>query len=129
MSDYKKIYTYVDMYENYENPYNLSRQDFRLIVSSFNVALAELALETGGVYKMPGRSGMLSLARCKTSSRPRIDFAHYHKTGEVRPFRDFVKLMDSQVPRWIWHRITKYNAMPSKQFTYFRVTRENKRAA
>ena len=82
MRHVRKKNTLEDIYEKYDNKYNLSKKEFREINRTFNNVLMKSIIETGYAYKLPHRLGTISVRKRK-SKAGMIDFGHLQKTGEV----------------------------------------------
>lgn len=81
MKKNKRQRTTVDSFAAYDNKYEITYEDYCLILKTFNVILGEKLLE-GQVFTMPHRLGLFSIRKRKTFGKGSFDYQHYKQTGE-----------------------------------------------
>lgn len=116
----------IDIFNCYKNEYGISKEEFLLIVKTFNILLRNEILE-GRVFSLPRRSGLLGIYKKPTYAVPLFNFEHYKHTGEKIPMRNQHSDGYAYVIRWI----TKwpYTGLPvdSRNIYKFKACRDFKR--
>lgn len=81
MTSNKLNLTWVNIYDQYDNIYNVSKKEYEAILRLTNKLFMEATIETGIPIRLPLKLGMLMVQRQKPKLRP-IDLNHYMQTGE-----------------------------------------------
>lgn len=72
--------TTIDWFDIYANIHSLSKNEFRLILKTFNYLLAKAVLE-GKHYYLPHACGTISIRKRKQHNKPSIDYQLFKETG------------------------------------------------
>lgn len=72
------LYTWVDMWEDYPNPYGLEKDEFKSIISTFNHILMRDIIDNGSLRKLPMGLGMIYVAK-----RPITDHSDKKKRLQI----------------------------------------------
>ena len=84
----KRLKNYVDTFEAYDNPYNLTKEQFKQIVYAFNTLVANSMVMEGKVYTLPAGVGNIGIYKKVTGKYGYFDFDYFRKTGEKRVVRN-----------------------------------------
>ena len=80
----RQYLTHVDTFNTYNNKYNISKADFEVITRTFFTILGRNIIETGNVYKLPHRTGTLSIRKRPVFGRGTFDYQLFKETGIKR---------------------------------------------
>jgi hypothetical protein len=72
--------TALNWFEKYSNPYGITKNEFRLILKTFNYLLVKAVLE-GKHYSLPHSCGIISVRKRKQHNKPSIDYQLFKETG------------------------------------------------
>lgn len=72
------------MFEEYENPHNITRTEYRKILYAFNSLLANAIIYEGVTFVLPKGVGTLGVYKKPTTKRGYFDYATFNKTGIKR---------------------------------------------
>lgn len=92
MQHNKFYYNDLDLFESYSNEYNITKEQFLLILRTFNFLLIKSVIDEGKVYTLPLRLGLIYMKKTKSKGKKIIDFGAYAKTKEIT----YLKNMHSQ---------------------------------
>lgn len=81
MTQNKLNITWPEIFEEYDNEYQVSRIEYEAILRLTNKLFMEAIIETGFYGALPLRLGVILIQRQKPKLRP-IDLKHYMQTGE-----------------------------------------------
>lgn len=103
-----------NIFEAYDNPYNLSIQDFKLISKTFFTILTTTCIDTGEIYYLPFKLGHFGVFKKATFGRGFFDYQLYKETNIKR----WIKNNHSQqyVARFNWDKRFVYDYMLCKGF-------------
>lgn len=71
----------VELFKTYNNKYNLSPAEFKLIVRTFFLLLSYSVIDTGNIYLLPKKLGTFSVRKKPTFGRGRFNYKLYKETG------------------------------------------------
>lgn len=79
----KQSLTILNAYEEfYENKYQLTKSEYKLILKTFNHMLMRYMIETGTAISFPKLLGVLKIN--KRQAGEAYDYSYYMKTGKLR---------------------------------------------
>lgn len=81
MRDNNTYLTETDSFYTYDNKYNLSINDYRLILRVFFTLFIEELVHSGNIFILPCRLGNLSIRKKETFGRGNFDYQLYKTTG------------------------------------------------
>jgi hypothetical protein len=84
----KPVKTWLDAFNEYDNPHQISKTDFRKILYAFNTLLYQSIIYEGKSYKLPHGIGTFSVLKGKTAKRGYFDYDSYNKHGIKRFIRN-----------------------------------------
>lgn len=71
-----------DAFEAYDNPYNLTKDEFMLITKTLFYTLFQEVVNNGTIYKLPFSLGLMGVRKKTTYGRGAFDYKLYSETGE-----------------------------------------------
>lgn len=77
----KAYLTFNDFYEKYPDKENVSLEEYKLILKTFNYLMVKSMVEEGKLYLLPNRMGVLGIYKQKVFGRGVFDYALYKKEG------------------------------------------------
>lgn len=72
------------MFEDYDNPHNITRTEYRKILYAFNSLLGNSIIYEGVTYQLPKGCGTIGVYKKPTSARGYFDYGTFNKTGIKR---------------------------------------------
>lgn len=84
MQPNKNYYNDYDIFDSYDNSYGLDKNQFLLIMRTFNFLMLKSVVDEGKVYSLPPRLGTLSVRKMPFRGKRMIDFNYYKLTGEKK---------------------------------------------
>lgn len=95
------IPTRQDLYGDYPNPHNLSKEEIKLILDTFHFSLMKDMIDTGTAYILPFQLGLLGVFRVGVYGRGVFDYQLYKDTGIKRYHRNNGTNQEVAVFKWI----------------------------
>lgn len=123
MTQSKLNKTWTDIYEKYDNIYNISKKEYEAILKLTNKLCMEAVIETGYELRFPLRLGTLYVQRQKPKCNP-IDLNHYMKTGEKVYHRN--RHSHGYMARFKWDKSMRNATFPYRAAFEFLPTRSAK---
>lgn len=80
--------TVLDIFKQYDNKYNLTSQEFKIILSTFNFLMISDMIKTGTAYNLPHSNGTLVLGRVKNYRKFYPDFKLMREQKIAVPIRN-----------------------------------------
>lgn len=77
-----------DIFDSYSNPYNLTKEQFLLVLRTFNFLLIRSVIDEGKVYSLPLGCGLIYMKKIKSKGKKIMDYNTYRKTGEIHYLRN-----------------------------------------
>lgn len=81
--------TEYDMFKTYPNKFNISKEEFLLILRTFNFLLGKSIIDEGKIYKFPFNLGILGVFKNKSKGKKIPDWKYYKKTKELTSIKNF----------------------------------------
>jgi len=102
MRSNRYYYNDLDIFKSYANEFGISKEQFLLIMRTFNFLLTKSVIDTGKVYKLPNRLGLVYMRKYKSKGKRIVDFNVLTKTGEIT----YHKNLHSQgyIAKYFWHK-------------------------
>ena len=108
----------------YDNKYNLTKEEYNLIVRSFFYIFANDLINTGKVYQLPRNLGTFSIRKKPIFGRGYFDYQLYKDTGVKRYIKN--NHSSNYVSRFVWD--TNYGRydpkLPSGEIITFKPARQ-----
>lgn len=96
----KAYLTLNDFYESYPDKDNLTLEEYKLILKTFNYFLVKSMIEEGKLYLLPNRMGVLGIMKQKVFGRGVFDYNLYKKEG-IKVWKKNLH-SSSYTARFIW---------------------------
>lgn len=89
-----------DFFTTYDNKYNITKAEFRLILETFNATLIDSLITEGRVYALPFSLGTVSIRTKAPHAYNPTDYQHFKETGEKRPLRNWHT--NEKIAEFVW---------------------------
>lgn len=120
----KRSLTIMNAYEEfYENKYELTRAEYRLILKTFNHMLMRYMIETGNAIRFPKLLGLLKINKRKAGEA--FDYKYYMETGKIRIHKN--KHSAGYYAKWYWDQSSPRTNYPFQGLWKFKATRDHNR--
>lgn len=71
----------IDLYNQYPEKDSITKQEFKLVLRTFNYLLMQSIIETGKLYYLPNNLGVIGVFRIPVIGRGVFDYQLYKKEG------------------------------------------------